>query len=384
MSDCSSESPNNTGDGQQACNAASYKLAFETPANHLPADPAADVLRIAASTDTAPSRNTELNPGEHIFTTTVDGQSRPYKIYVPQNAQHPLPVVFAADGFTRAGSDPGHQMGVVNRLYEDADKHGYAVVSLIPSMEFHPLKGIGVGAGFTGWNFPNAVTSFDPSHTDDTKYFQAVKQDVGKHIQTDLSRQFCEGFSEGAQFLHHLNEQGQPGTACQREALFAGTVTTKEPPDKPGVSELIVHGAKDPLIPLEGASPSLFTKRGPLIHYFQAVEGGNLGDSVPKELFSRAATANGANPNDAATTRTQYFDKQTVVAPNGVRVMEYTMGAPYDGHSFPGRHVGPPYESADSQANGTPAPHTVFDGPHVAACFFDLEKDPACDSEGIP
>ncbi|MCA9804456.1 MAG: hypothetical protein KC777_20945, partial [Cyanobacteria bacterium HKST-UBA02] len=148
---------------------------------------------------------------------TVDGRKRAYQVYVPENHEGPLPVVYVLHGVNE-----GDASGLMDRETEMsryAEERGFVAV--------YPLAEVGED-GLASWNSPGAgLTETDPSY-DDVNYMKAVvdsvKKDLG--VAVDPEDQILAGFSEGGEFVHHLVGR-MPGVFSDRAAVH-GTLTGSE------------------------------------------------------------------------------------------------------------------------------------------------------------
>jgi len=202
------------------------------------AEAASDGLREAAIS--APTQPGHL--GRQV-TLHVDGHTRHYRLFVPagtSSGPRPLlvalhPLNYTATKFERsAGLDAG------------ADTHG--VVIAYPD-----------GLGHS-WDAGTCCGYAVRHHVDDVDFVVRVVADVERHLAIDPRRVAVTGFSNGGLMSYRM--------ACERPDVFsaaipvAGDIVSPRctPPGR--ISLLHVHGARDPVIPLDGLTSSALDPAG--------------------------------------------------------------------------------------------------------------------------
>ena len=178
---------------------------------------------------------------------------RQYKVHVPPSydPSKPTPVVFCMHGL---GQDA--VLFCVNGANMPAKSDAAGFILVMPN-------------GYqNSWNAGTCCGAAVSDRIDDVGFLRALFQEVGKHLNVDLTRVYATGLSNGAYISYRL--------ACEASDLFvavapgAGAIgmndigggTTGDgdfgackPTQK--VSVLALHGTADPLIPYDRVKPSL-------------------------------------------------------------------------------------------------------------------------------
>ena len=134
-----------------------------------------------------------------------DGHMRDYEVYLPQNFEPNMPLVFALHGY---GQTVKWFKDYTN-LHEVADTSGFIIV--------YP-KGLG-----KSWTFaPDSIESRWPiAKTDDVGFISALIDTMYAHYEIDLTRVYCCGFSFGGAMSFRM-----AGECGQRFAAVAGIACT--------------------------------------------------------------------------------------------------------------------------------------------------------------
>jgi poly(3-hydroxybutyrate) depolymerase len=328
-----------------------------------------------AAPDGTSLSNTQTVSGKNVdVSVKVDDIDRGYQIYWPKNhsTTEKLPVVYAADGLSTSGSSPAEHLGVQDGLFAEADRDGFAVVTLEPKRNAY----FGLGTvHMKFWNSQNSVLGFDAKQQDDGKYAAVVQSDLSKHANVDPSHsdQFCVGFSNGGDVCREMD--------VKSVALNASTKLDWEPQTKPGLSAVIFHGQEDEVLPYKGGLYGPWSRAGIEIDWVQHnLPNAQFDHSQPSHLLPDYVQANHLQPTE--TVDNQNFLKRSY-GPNdtGVKVTEYQLKAPYGGHNYNGGHA----EDVSGylfSANTNVVPRNILDSTHIAVCFFGIRKDADCKNEG--
>lgn len=208
----------------------------------------------------------ELREQVYLEITGVPGQGdavRGYKVHVPPSydPQVAMPVLFAMHGL---GQNPILYPLDGSAWLEKADEEGFIVV--MPSGN---AKGADGTWSFTGsWNAGECCGGAAQAGIDDVALIRAIADEVGGHLNLDLTRVYATGMSNGGFLSYRL--------ACEASDLFvavapgAGAIgmpsiapmgtgnadfTVCEPDN--AVSVLAMHGTADALVPYRFYEPSL-------------------------------------------------------------------------------------------------------------------------------
>lgn len=120
-------------------------------------------------------------------TITVNGESRQYWLYVPNNVKKNCPVVMGLHGAS------GHMEDNAPRFNDIADREGFIVVYPQGKPIFFPV----FGGTVNGWN----ATGEDNA---DVTFLKAVIEDVASKYTIDRTRLYCCGFSNGGMMTYAL------------------------------------------------------------------------------------------------------------------------------------------------------------------------------------
>lgn len=126
---------------------------------------------------------------EKDVTIKVDGESRTYKLYVPDNIKDNCPFVLSLHG-ANGGSNDKSPFGT-----DVADWAGCIVAYPQGKQTAFP---IGFGGSTTGWT-ASGEDNFD------VKFLKAVIEDVASKYKIDRKRLYCCGFSNGGMMTYAMS-----------------------------------------------------------------------------------------------------------------------------------------------------------------------------------
>ena len=186
----------------------------------------------------------QLKVGETNHLTLPDG--RKYDLYIPVNAQKPLPLIIAMHGAT--GGDPPSLMEHESGLNIEAERKGMAVAYLYPKV--HEETGLlGFKQEVGAWNMQGKknLLPTDPSY-DDAKYVDDVISKVKSTVNVDNDRVGMIGMSDGGRFAEDYagSHQGISGVVAE-----SGTWMQGEKPPEHGENVMEVHGTSDHMLPFD-------------------------------------------------------------------------------------------------------------------------------------
>ncbi len=252
-------------------------------------------------------------PGSHALTLEHGGETRAYRLYVPEgyDARKPVPLVFAFHGGGPRGTALTAERGLGFNPF--ADKHGF-LVCYPEGVEHH-------------WNDGRVSPRFPKKEQDDVGFVRELLARLEKEFKVDPDRVFATGNSNGGFFSHRLGWELSDKLAAV--APSAGTlgknVVEKFAPKHP-VHVLHLHGTDDPAVPFKG---------GPVI--------GNGGECVSAaDVVGLWVKANGCAAKSKVEDLPKTTDDKTKVrretwaaGPKGAEVVLLTIEG--HGHNFPGR-----------------------------------------------
>jgi polyhydroxybutyrate depolymerase len=169
---------------------------------------------------------------------TVDGQERPYRVYVPPtlDRSRPAPLVLVLHGGASGVEDMVRTTGF--------DREALAGEFIVAYPE----------GTQRAWNAGRCCGSAPRRNPDDVGFLVGVLDQLEADYRVDRSRIFVTGASNGAMMAYRL--------ACERAdritgvGVVAGSVMVDDcRPSRP-VSVLEIHGTEDTLIPYLGGKPA--------------------------------------------------------------------------------------------------------------------------------
>jgi len=125
----------------------------------------------------------------------IDGRSRSYYIYLPENLPENAPLVFVIHGY--GGSADGIRK--YSRFDSLAEKNGFAVC--------YPQAVVGADT-LRSWN-----AGYSNPEVDDVKFLSSLARHLQKEYKLSRINTFCCGMSNGADMCYVL--------ACQRPDIFS-------------------------------------------------------------------------------------------------------------------------------------------------------------------
>ncbi|QKE64163.1 hypothetical protein HNE05_12655 [Aquipseudomonas campi] len=174
-----------------------------------------------------------------LFEMQVNGASRSYKLYVPSNAQGPLPLMIVMHGGLGNADDTERTTGM-NRI--------------AASNQFMVAYPNGTGARLMKkrrtWNAGKCCGQAAEQNVDDVQFIRSMLGDIASHHPLDRSRVYATGISNGAMMAYRL--------ACEIPQDIAaiipvsGTLALNSCAGAKSVAVLHIHGAKDSNVPYAG------------------------------------------------------------------------------------------------------------------------------------
>jgi poly(3-hydroxybutyrate) depolymerase len=234
------------------------------------------------------ARLPKLGPGDHQLSITVEGQQREYDVHVPPNAEgKQLPVYYALHGAGPMDAPKG-EMASEMGLNELADKRGFIVVYPYAATHEQTVTGPLTIAGMTfdlkdqhisyhSWNSPGAGMNTTRGDYDDINYLKAVRDNVARQLNTDPTRNYYIGFSEGAEFLNKVAAHLPAAGIASIHGTLLGTETA---PNRP-TAFISVTSELDGILRRDGSA-------GKFNHFYP-----RLNTSEPTQQFERWKIANG-------------------------------------------------------------------------------------------
>jgi polyhydroxybutyrate depolymerase len=166
-------------------------------------------------------------------------QVRSYRVHVPPSytGKRPVPLVIVMHGATSKAEWMENDTGFSDK----ADREGFIVI--------YPN---GSGRSQNGGHFWNSGRLRLPTNADDVGFIRALVEQCEKDYRIDPKRVYATGMSNGGMMAHRLGVELPDVFAAI--APVAGTLNVACPAGAP-VPVIMVHGGKDPSVPLESGPP---------------------------------------------------------------------------------------------------------------------------------
>ena len=194
-------------------------------------------------------------PGWRAETLMHDGVERHYRLYVPESASGPVPLVLLLHGGTQSADALfSRRAGGSQEWSRLADEEGFLL--LVPNGT-NDATGQGEGEDLS-WNDcrPRPPQRRAPE-ADDVGFIRSLLDETARRladepVTVDSSRVFVTGASNGGMMTYRLATE-LPGRFAAAAAFIANRPDPSECPlDAAPIPMLIVNGTADPLMPYEG------------------------------------------------------------------------------------------------------------------------------------
>lgn len=198
-----------------------------------------------------------LQAGETNRVTFADG--RKYDVYVPKNAQQPLPVIMVMHGVSQnnAPADTRY-MEKETSMNEVAEQQGFAVVYVHGESRTRTAFETGLIENHpNGWILDGRknLLATDNQH-DDVKYLDNVLSDVKARIAVDETRIGLTGMSDGGRAAQQF-ALDRPGTFSALGVMHGTWMQGERMPAKgSGTPIMFVHGTSDYMLPYDQGKPT--------------------------------------------------------------------------------------------------------------------------------
>jgi polyhydroxybutyrate depolymerase len=174
-------------------------------------------------------------------TLHVGGLDRTYRVHLPRDTSHALPLVVALHG----GSWQGPKMELVSELDVTADRHGFIVVYPDAVYSPKPVE--------RQWADGRGTTKASHDGVDDVAFIAALIDKLSADYKIDPARVYATGISNGGFMSYKL--ACDLGDRIAAIAPVSATMPQAEAPTcKPArpLAVLDIHGTADPLVPYGG------------------------------------------------------------------------------------------------------------------------------------
>jgi polyhydroxybutyrate depolymerase len=243
---------------------------------------------------------------------TVDGHERTYEVHAPASykGEQAVPLVLALHG--RGGT--GHGMAGQTHFDSVSDAHGFLVA--------YP-DGLG-----GGWADGRGATPSDTDGIDDIKFLSELIRKLTRDYKIDASRVFVTGMSNGGFMTQRIGcDLSSQVAAVGSVGATMGEITASHcDPERP-ISVMLIQGAQDPLVPIQGGPMGPNGSRGMILSLQETAKKWTDFDvcSSKPEVSTVADKA-----GDGTTIRREAFRG----CKGGAEVIVYTVEG--GGHSWPG------------------------------------------------
>ena len=250
--------------------------------------------------------------GDSQGSIVVDGHERTYEVHLPAayKGDQSVPLVVALHGRTGTGQSTAG----LTHFDSVADAHRFMVV--------YP-DGLD-----NSWADGRGATSSDKDGIDDIKFLSELIRKLTRDYKIDSSRVFVTGVSNGGFMSQRVAcELSSQVAAVGVVAATMGEITASHcHPEKP-VSVMLIQGAQDPLVPVQGGPMGPNGSRGMILSLKEAAKkwiGLDACDSKPEIATLQDKAADGTSIRREAFTGCK----------GGAEVVVYTVEG--GGHTWPG------------------------------------------------
>ena len=268
---------------------------------------------------------------EKDVTIKVNGESRSYKLYVPNNAKSNCPLVLSLHGANGSSNDKSPFGSDV------ADQAGCIVAYPQGKQIYFPV----FGGSVTGWDASGETNA-------DVQFLLAVIEDVAKKYTIDRQRIYCCGFSNGGMMTYAMT------SACSD--VFAAFASISGYP----LNEFHLR--------LTGKRPV------PFLHIHGKADDFVLYSLMPK-IVDQMAARNGANSVPKKTVKSGKYTKSIYEAGEG--------GFPYVYYEMDGMGHSPYTGNTDEEHSGKTMWNFFKQYTLDAPCDTTLKWRPCVEMEGF-
>lgn len=271
---------------------------------------------------------------------TVDGRNRTYEVHVPDGyrgdkGEQAAPLVVVLHG--RGGT--GHGAAGLTHFDAIADAHGFLVA--------YP-DGLS-----NSWADGRGATPSDKDGVDDVKFLSELIHKLVRDYKIDASRVFVTGMSNGGFMTQRiacdLSSQVAAGGSV---AATMGEITASHcHPERP-ISVMLIQGAQDPLVPIQGGPMGPNGSHGVILSLQEtAKKWTDLDACSSKPEVSTVADKAG----DGTTIRREAFRG----CKGGGEVIVYTVEG--GGHTWPGGKPNAPESLAGKTSRNMDASEVLWE-----------------------
>lgn len=241
----------------------------------------------------------------------IGGLERTYLVRLPPSyeASRRWPLVLALHG----GGGRGRDMERLTHLGEIADRRGFVVV--------YP------DGYWRRWADGRGTTPPERAGVDDVAFVAALLDELGRSLAIDPARVYATGISNGGFFANRLACElaGRIAAVAAVAATIGESLAARCRPSRP-VPVLIIHGARDPLVPWDGGEMTVGAGGRILSAPATAARWAGLDGCDP----APAVTALPARAADGTSVRREAYGG----CRGGVEVLLYAIEG--GGHAWPG------------------------------------------------
>lgn len=179
-------------------------------------------------------------PGDYVFSTSIDGAEREYRVHVPPtyDPKKAMPLVLLLHGHAQDGAEIARH----TKLNALADREGF--IAVYPDAT--PWAG---RREWRAWDTDNGLLP-PGSNTDDVAFLRHVIESAEKNYTIDPKRIYMGGMSNGGMMTYRA--AGELSDKLAAIAVISGAMSGIEPSIKSPLSVMHIHGTNDPIVPYDG------------------------------------------------------------------------------------------------------------------------------------